>query len=276
MSATEKITSASRLLAFGWRPKLTPARDDNYRMLLRQYQADPAMQEALFAVAAGLGVTVLEVSERAGVVVGGGGGDSVFAVRMTEYARRTGSEQRAADRVLHGMVHLGSAAMAFPRPADLADDTYVGRVSVERVDAFIREAARRREEQAKAAGEETDPPASQPMLEAAWRAYSRRNATGDTKDGRRLAASTQGMVAKALAYLAEQGFLTRQSDDEGGTYRTTPRYQVQVRELAETAAFEELLALGVSAITDGTGSVYVVPSQPTSGGPVAADPGGDG
>jgi hypothetical protein len=275
MSMTEKITSASRLLAFGWRPKLTPARDDDYRMLLRQYQADPAMREALFAVAAGLGVTVLEVSERAGVVLGGDD-DSVFAVRMTEYARRTGSEQRAADRVLHGMVHLGAAAMAFPRPADLADDTYVGRVSVERVDAFIREAARRLEEQATAAGEETDPPASQPMLEAAWRAYSRRNATGDTKDGRRLAASTQGMVAKALAYLADQGFLTKQSDDEDGTYRTTPRYQVQVRELAETAAYEELLALGVSAITDGTGSVYVVPSQPASGEPVAADPGGDG
>ena len=274
MSTIEKVTSASRLLAFGWRPRLTPTRDDDYRMLLRQYQADPAMQEALFAVAAGLGVTVLEVSERAGVVLGGNE-DSVFAVRMTEYARRTGSEQRAADRVLHGMVHLGAAAMAFPRPADLADDTYVGRVSVERVDAFIREAARRLEEKAKAADEETDPPAYRPMLEAAWRAYSRRNATGNTKDGRRLAASTQGMVAKALAYLAEQGFLTKQSDEEGGTYRTTPRYQVQVRELAETAAHEELLALGISAMTDGTGSVYVA-SQPTSAEHVAADPGAGG
>jgi hypothetical protein len=102
------------------------------------------------------------------------------------------------------------------------------------------------------------------MLEAAWRAYSRRNATGDTKDGRRLAASTHGMVAKALAYLAEQGFLTKQSDDEGGTYRTTPRYQVQVRELAETAAYEQLLALGVATVTDGTGSLYVVAERPRS------------
>lgn len=274
MSATEKITSASRLLSFGWRPKLTPARDADYQMLLRQYQADPAVREALFAVAAGLGVTVLEISERAGVVIGGDD-NSVFSIRMTEYARRTGSDQRAADRVLHGIVHLGAAAMAFPRPADLADDTYVGRVSVERVDAFIREAAHRLEDQAKAAGEETDPPTARPMLEAAWRAYSRRNATGDTKDGRRLAASTQGMVAKALAYLADQGFLTKQSDDEGGTYRTTPRYQVQVRELAETAAYEELLALGVSTITDGTGSVYVR-SQPTSGADTVPGLGADG
>lgn len=263
MSATEKVTSASRLLAFGWRPKVTPARVEDYRALLQRYKSDPEMQEALFAVAAGLGVTVLEVSDRVGVVLGGDD-DSVFAVRMTDYARRTGSEQRAADRVLHGLVHLGAAATAFPRPADLADDTYVGRISVERVDALLREAARRLEEQAKAAGEQTDPPAFQPMLEAAWRAYSRRNATGDTKDGRRLAASTQGMVAKALSYLVEQGFLTKQSDDEGGTYRTTPRYQVQVRELAETAAYEELLALGVATITDGTGSMYVVPEHPTS------------
>jgi len=60
-------------------------------------------------------------------------------------------EQRAADRVLHSVVHLGAAATAFPLPADLANDTHVGRVSVERVDAFIRDAARRLEEQAKRA-----------------------------------------------------------------------------------------------------------------------------
>lgn len=270
MSTTETVMSASRLLAFGWRPKLTPTRDEDYRALLQQYKADSAMQEDLFAVAAGLGVTVLEVSDRAGVVLGADD-DSVFAVRMTEYARRTGSEHRSADRVLHGLVHLGAAATAFPRPADLADDTYVGRVSVERVDAFIREAARRLEERARTAGEQTDPPVSQPMLEAAWRAYSRRSATGDTKDGRRLAASTQGMVAKALTYLADQGFLTRRSDDEGGTYRTTPRYQVQVRDLAGAAAFKELLALGIPTVTDGTGSVYVVPDKAT--GKASLEPG---
>jgi hypothetical protein len=120
------------------------------------------------------------------------------------------------------------------------------------VDAFVRQACRRLEERAEQVGENTDPVSDAPGLEAAWRVWARRSATGATKDARRLAGSTIGIVGKAVAFLVDSGFLHKVSDDAGGTYRTTARYQLQVRELAASAALGELLELGVVPVSDGS------------------------
>ncbi|MCF0089184.1 hypothetical protein B0E37_04276 [Streptomyces sp. MH192] len=200
-------------------------------------------------MAAGLGLVVLEVSPRAGMAVTAAE-DSVFAVRMGDYARRTSAD--AGDRFLHGLAHLAVAALAFPRPEDLADEGYIGRVTVNGVDSFVRQACRRLEERAAERGENTDPATDAPGLEAAWRIWVRRSATGATKDARRLAGSTTGIIGKAVAFLTDSGFLQRTGDDGGGTYRTTARYQLQVRDMAGSAAMAELLELGVVPVTDGT------------------------
>ncbi|MDT0424907.1 MULTISPECIES: hypothetical protein [Streptomyces] len=249
---------AARLVAFGLQPKLQPARDGEYTALLRRYREDPAFARLADAVATGLGLVVLEVSERAGMATAAAE-DSVFAVRMGEYARRASTD--TADRFLHGLAHLSVAALAFPRPEDLADDGYIGRISVNGVDAFVRQACRRIEERAESAGENTDPATEAPGLEAAWRVWARRSATGATKDARRLAGSTTGIVAKAVGFLTDSGFLQRTGDDGGGTYRTTPRYQLQVRDLAGSAAMAELLELGVVPVGDGSPSL--VPAEDT-------------
>jgi hypothetical protein len=55
--------------------------------------------------------------------------------------------------VLHALAHLGSATLAYPRPADLSKPFYVGRVTVHGVEAFRREAARRLHEAAAERGE---------------------------------------------------------------------------------------------------------------------------
>ncbi|MZE81372.1 hypothetical protein GTY57_31825, partial [Streptomyces sp. SID5475] len=230
-------------------PRLLPARDAGYAELLRRHRDDPAFARLADAVATGLGLVVLEVSSRAGMVVTAAE-DSVFAVRMGDYARRAVSD--TTDRFLHGLAHLAVAALAFPRPEDLADDGYIGRITVNGVDAFVRQACRRLEERAEAAGENTDPATGAPGLEAAWRVWSRRSATGATKDARRLAGSTTGIVGKAVAFLTDSGFLQRTGDDAGGSYRTTARYQLQVRDMAGSAALAELLELGVVAVGDGT------------------------
>lgn len=240
---------AARLVSFGLQPKLQPARDQEYAELLRRYREDPPFARLADAVATGLGLIVLEVSPRAGMAVTAAE-DSVFAVRMGDYARRTSAD--GGDRFLHGLAHLAVAAMAFPRPEDLADDGYIGRVTVNGVDAFVRQACRRLEERAEEQGENTDPATGAPGLEAAWRIWVRRSATGATKDARRLAGSTTGIVAKAVAFLTDSGFLQRTGDDHGGTFRTTARYQLQVRDLAGSAALAELLELGVVPVTDGT------------------------
>ncbi|MFJ4907364.1 hypothetical protein ACIQCR_19240 [Streptomyces sp. NPDC093249] len=247
---------AARLVSFGLQPKLLPARDAEYGELLRRYRENPAFARLADAVATGLGLIVLEVSPRAGMAVTAGE-DSVFAVRMGDYARRASTD--SADRFLHGLAHLAVATMAFPRPEDLADDAYIGRLTVNGVDAFVRQACLRLEQRAEEQGENTDPATDAPGLEAAWRIYARRSATGATKDARRLAGSTTGIVGKAAAFLTDSGFLQRTGDEGGGSYRTTARYQLQVRDMAGSAAMAELLELGVVPVSDGTATLLPPP-----------------
>ncbi|MFD0343810.1 hypothetical protein ACFVH0_34910 [Streptomyces sp. NPDC127117] len=260
-AATPSVTpadaaDAARLVAFGLQPKLLPARDAEYAELLRRYREEPAFARLADAVATGLGLVVLEVSTRAGMAVTAGE-DSVFAVRMGDYARRASSD--SADRFLHGLAHLAVASMAFPRPEDLADDAYIGRITVNGVDSFVRQACHRLEERAEEHGDNTDPATDAPGLEAAWRIYARRSSTGATKDARRLAGSTTGIVGKAVAFLTDSGFLQRTGDDAGGAFRTTARYQLQVRDMAGSAAMAELLELGVVPVTDGTATLLPPP-----------------
>ncbi|MFI9275432.1 hypothetical protein ACIGXM_32705 [Kitasatospora sp. NPDC052896] len=246
------VADAARLVSFGLQAKLLPARDAEYAELVRRYREDPPFARLADAVATGLGLVVLEVSARAGMAVAGAE-DSVFAVKMGDYSRRAASE--TTDRFLHGLAHLAVAAMAFPRPEDLADDGYLGRITVNGVDAFVRQACRRLEEQAEQSGDNTDPASDAPGLEAAWRVWARRSATGATKDARRLSGSTIGITGKAVAFLVDSGFLQKTADDAGGTYRTTARYQLQVRDLAGSAAMAELLDLGVVPVTDGSATL---------------------
>ncbi|MEV7178866.1 hypothetical protein [Kitasatospora sp. NPDC093679] len=246
------VADAARLVSFGLQAKLLPARDAEYAELVRRYREDPPFARLADAVATGMGLVVLEVSPRAGMAVAADE-DSVFAVRMGDYSRRAASE--SADRFLHGLAHLAVAALAFPRPEDLADDGYLGRVTVNGVDAFVRQACRRLEERAEAQGAVTDPASDAPGLEAAWRVWARRSSTGATKDARRLAGSTTGIVSKAVLFLVDSGFLQKTSDDAGGTFRTTARYQLQVRDLAGSAAMAELTDLGVVPVTDGTATL---------------------
>ncbi|MGW3042647.1 hypothetical protein ACWC9T_21985 [Kitasatospora sp. NPDC001159] len=246
------VADAARLVSFGLQAKLLPTRDVEYAELVRRHREDPPFARLADAIATGMGLVVLEVSPRAGMAVAAAE-DSLFAVRMGDYSRRAASE--TTDRFLHGLAHLAVAAMAFPRPEDLADDSYLGRITVNGVDSFVRQACRRLEEQADAEGANTDPASDAPGLESAWRVWARRTATGATKDARRLSGSTIGIVAKAVMFLVDSGFLQKVSDDSGGTYRTTARYQLQVRDLAGSAAMAELLDLGIVPVSDGTASL---------------------
>lgn len=247
------VESAAALVGLGMRPKLLPSRDAVYADLVRRYTEDDPFKELVNRVAAGLGLMVLAVSRQSGAVLAAGE-DSPFEIKMDEYARRTALHSRQLEKVLHGLAHLATAALSFPRPDDLGNDSYVGRVSVDQVDAAVREAARRLDERARAAERNSDPPEDAPELERVWRAWLRRPVTAATKDGRAAADSTRGIVGKALRFLADQGLLVAVSGSDAG-YRTTPRYQVQVRELAAQQMFDELLELGVVPATGDVGTL---------------------
>lgn len=247
------VESAASLIALGMRPKLLPSRDPVYADLVRRYGTDDRFKDLVHRVACGLGLVVLAVDKQSGAVLAATE-DSLFEIKMDEYARRTALQSRQVEKMLHGLAQLAAAALAFPRPDDLGNDSYVGRVSVDQVDGAVREACRLLDERAKAAEQNNDPLADAPELERVWRAYLRRPATAATKDGRVAADTTRGIVAKALRFLADQGFLVAAGGDEA-TYRTTPRYQVQVRELAAQRTFDELLALGVLPVSGTPGSL---------------------
>ncbi|AIG77830.1 Hypothetical protein AJAP_24910 [Amycolatopsis japonica] len=261
MTTNGDVESAARLVSFGMRPKQLPSRDVVYGDLVRRYGEDRAFKQLTHAVAAGLGLMVLEVNLQAGAVLAATD-ESVFEIKMDSYARQSKiRERRETEKVLHGLVHLATAALGYPRPDDLANDTYIGRVSVEQVDAMVREACRILDERAAEAEANNDPLADAPELEQAWRAYARRPAAAATKDGRLSSDTTRGMVARALRFLADQGFLVQVSGEQGGTYRTTPRYQVQVRELAADAAFDDLLELNVVSVANGGGTLRAAASD---------------
>jgi hypothetical protein len=253
------ITDAAEAAAFislGLRPRLLPARDLVYADYVRRYNDDVAFSALTEAIAGGLGLVIVACTSQTGLVLAATS-DSQFEIKMEEYARRTAVRDRR-EKVMHGLIHLAIAAVAYPRPADLATDSYVGRVSAEQVDAVVREACRMLDEKAAAAEENLDPLEDAPDLERTWRIYARRPAAAQTKDGRLAPDSTRSMIIKAMRFLASQGLLTQVSGEGGGTFRTTPRYQVQVRETASDAAFTELLSLGVVAVTNGAGTLHAV------------------
>ena len=66
-------------------------------------------------------------------------------------------------------------------------------------------------------------------------------------------------LAVALRFLADQGFLVQVG--ESGSYRTTPKYQIQVRELAAQRTFSELVELGVAPAASMTSSLEVTRSD---------------
>src|SRR5215475_11254522 len=127
--SVDDVTEAARLLALGMRPKLQPARDLTYADLIRRFTEDDDFKEVTESIAEGLGLTILAASLRTGLVLGPMT-ESVFEQRFEDYARRVSlGERRDLVKVLHGLAHIAIAALAFPRPDDLAADTYVGRVS---------------------------------------------------------------------------------------------------------------------------------------------------
>lgn len=242
--ALADIEDVSAFLAFGVRAKLLPSRSDAYLRLVRRYIADSEFAIRVRAAAEGWGLSVLDVSVRNGLILAARPG-SLFEIKMDDYVRMASRE-----KVLHAIAHLAVAAVCFPRADDLADDAYVGHVSATSVDIIVREACRVIQNRIDGTADSGDPVSGSSELEEAWRAYMRRPEIA----ARQNTTTTLAIAKRALNWLADRGLLMpRPMPEEDGTYRTTGRYQVYVRELAAHAAFQDLLSLGVQLPVDGDG-----------------------
>jgi hypothetical protein len=231
--------AAAQLVSYGLQPRLRPASTPQYAELVERHQGDVAFRDLVDHVAEGLGLVVLDVGGTSGIALAAVPG-SPFELRLTDYRTNLSAD----DRLLHGLIHVGIAAYAFPTSASLTDDD-VRQASVQDVEAFIRAGCVRLQERAGHA----DPSTDQPETEQAWRLYLRRQSTRDTSDGRVGVSTTTGMVKYAFERLVAAGLATRASDTAGGTYRLLRRYRIGVRELAATAAYRELLD-AMAAMTD--------------------------
>ncbi|MEU1281575.1 hypothetical protein [Streptomyces sp. NPDC005805] len=249
---------AARLIACGMRPRQRPVKDRAYRDLVVRYRTESDFRALAERTARGLGLKILGATEDIGIALAALP-NSVFETKIEDYVR-VARQRGEGERLLHGIIHLAVAALAFPRPDDLANDSYTGRVSAEAVDRAVRDTCDRLSEKAAATEAGGDTPADAPELEKVWSTYARRPEAALTKDGRLAMNSTKGMITRALNFLTDQGFLAVAGAGEDGWYRTTPRYQLQVREMASTSAFDELLALGVVPISS-RGTLRPVPPQ---------------
>lgn len=223
--------AAAQLIGYGLRPRLRPAATPGYADLVARHQTDVAFRELVEAVADGLGLVVLDADGVSGLVLAATEG-SVFEQRLGDYRANLSAD----DRMLHGLIHIGIAAHAFPTSASLADDD-VRHASVQAVERSLRVACERLRERH---GDGAADPA-QDEVEQAWRLYLQRQPARDTADGRVGVSTTTGMIKYAFERLVAGGMATRTADTDGGTYRLLNRYRTGVRELAATAAYRTLV-----------------------------------
>lgn len=237
-------SDAARLVAFGLRQKLRPIEDPDYLDLVRRFRQQDSFQDVVHAVADGMGIDVLDVTETAGAVLGARDG-SAFALRLEDYYRRA-KEGNARRRILHGLAQLAIAACCFPRPDDLEDPEHAPRVAVNEVDEYLRDLCRRLDQLH--ADEELDAPVGQEGLERTWRMYAKQPEAAATGDRRAHEGATRQVLSKAFDALVEQGLMRKVASELGGTYQPTPAYRIHVRELARDDVWFEL-----DAITNDTG-----------------------
>lgn len=235
----EDVNAASRLVAFGMGRRHRPTGTNEYTRLLERFRLEPDFADHVRAIARGFDLDVIAAEIPAGLVLGTTE-ETEFKVAVSKLAAQRD------DRPVYLLAHLLIAAEAFPRPHDLDDDSFIGRVSVNSLDTRVREAITILDRKATEQGASVEPPADQPGLEAMWRHYHRRPNKGTTAKNNDTRTNTRSLISRALKHLKDHGMVTFSSDEAGGTYTTTARYRLQVRELAGYELLEDLAALGIA------------------------------
>ena len=165
------------------------------------------------------------------------GPDSVFAASLTEVRRGIGEMTRGA----LALIHVAIAATFFPSAAVLtgaqAENADVS-ASPTRVAALLREHCQRLEAQA---GD--DPELEEAGLVEAWRELVRMPETTPDGSQRASLSSLVGMVKLVLNQLQDHGMVQTLETAEGEVYAATPRYRLQVRELAANDLFKRCAAV---------------------------------
>lgn len=222
--------NAARLAYKALHTTLSPVNDADYRELLARYRADPAFAAQVQDVAAGMELSILDVSER-GLVIAPSTRDSRFAIRLTDIRAGMAVEQKA----VLVLAHVAIAAVFFPTTDGLDDDNYTPPpASV----ANCRDALYTLAHRLKGA---SSTPSEIPVeLAPGWEAIAALPVVVPASQ-RASVTSVVGMVKLALSHLQQNGLvrLDRDSEDETATtYTATHRLRIQLRELALRRLYE--------------------------------------
>ena len=230
----DPVWHAGRLVQWGLRPLARPAQEAEYRELVERYFDDGAFRTTVRGLADGLGLHLLDVSEH-GVVLAPQD-DSIFALKPADF--RPGSS-KVDDRLLDGLAQIAIAATVFPRARDLDEDPDIVRapVTVDEVEAQLRQLCERLSEEARAAPDPNAEDERRGLIEA-WRVYMQRLDTMETRDSRKAMRATRRIIEYSLDRLREFGCFTQVCLGAETAWQPTRRYQVMVQQLAGTALFQ--------------------------------------
>ena len=224
------VRNAARLVYKALHTTLSPVNDLEYRELLATYRADPTFAAQVRDVAAGMELSILDVSER-GLIVVPTSQDSRFAIRMTDIRTGMGVEQKAA--LL--LAHVAVAAAFFPTTDGLDDDNYTPPpASVAACRDALHALARRLKES-------SDLPPDIPLeLAPGWEVVASMPVIVPASQ-RASVNSVVGVIKLALSHMQQNGLvrLDRDAvDDAAMTYTSTHRLRVQLREVALRRLYE--------------------------------------
>lgn len=215
-SITEQSRDAARLLGFAMRPRLAAGADADYGNLCRDYRVDSSFREIVDAVATGLDLQILAVTDY-GLIISPDAG-SVFEYRLSDFARRNWDSRQ---RTLTGLALAGVAASCYPRDEDLEADITVRR-NLLQIDGLITEVCQGFVE----AGDGTAVNDDEPV----WQAWLATPQTRQLARGGYAADCRLGIVQALCVALEEQGFAKRTTT--ANTFQFTDRFRIQIRDSA--------------------------------------------
>jgi hypothetical protein len=231
MEPAEDTRLAARLVYKGLSPRAHPQQDREYRELIRRWLAEPGFRELAQAIAEGLELALLDVSEN-GVVLAPQDGDSRFAMGLSEYRRSLARDGHKLERGTIAVLQAGVAAAFFPTAATLDDpDEAVETVRLGDIREVVLSLCNRLVEL-----QEGDAEAMPVVLRGAWDQLL--TLPVHQHDAKRASLSSlDGALQLVLNQLREQGLVQYEEGSDGGFYFPSRRYRLLLARHAASGLF---------------------------------------